>query len=127
MSRGGGGGKEFCFSLQIIEFHGFLLILIFEDFLNLGFNEITTRPGDCLVVGWGQGKKKNHFPHRHHEIISWSLGDKLFSFIDFKTFSPRDQEIVSWWGGGKEFCVLTSNYLVPWISFNFNFQRFSKL
>ena len=53
LSHGGGGGKEFCFSLQIIEFHGFLLILIFEDFLNLGFNEITTRPGDCLLVGVG--------------------------------------------------------------------------
>ena len=51
----GVGEKNFVFSLQIIWFHGFLLILIFKDFLNLCFNEITTRPGDCLVVGWGQG------------------------------------------------------------------------
>ena len=29
--------------------------------------------------------------------------------------SPRDQEIVSWWGWGKFFCLLTLNNLVLWI------------
>ena len=61
-------------------------------------------PQDQKIVSWWGGskvRKKIISPHPHHEIISWSLGDKLFSFIDFKTFSPRDQEIVSWWGWGQ--------------------------
>ena len=61
-------------------------------------------PRDQEIVSWwggGKVRKKIISPHHHHEIISWSLGDKLFSFIDLKTFSPRDQEIVLWWGWGK--------------------------
>ena len=53
-------------------------------------------PRDQDIVslwGWGQGHLF------HHEIISW-WGWGLEDFVDFKTL-----------GGGKEFCVLTSNYL----------------
>ena len=87
-------------------------------------------PRDQEIVSWwggGKVRKKIISPHPHHEIISWSLGDQLFSFIDFKTFSPLARRLSRGGGGGKEFCVLTSNYLVQWISFNFNFQRFFKL
>ena len=36
-----------------------------------------------IVSWWGGGKvrKQNISPHPHHKIISWSLGDKLFSFF----------------------------------------------
>ena len=50
-----GGGEEFCFLLQIIEFYGFILILIFEDFLILFFMK---SPRDQEIVSWWGGGKE---------------------------------------------------------------------
>ena len=69
LSRGGGGGKEFCLLTSNHLVSWICFNWNFQRFFYLGFNEITTRPGDCLVVGVGEKNFVSHF--------------KLLSFMDF--------------------------------------------
>ena len=41
--------------------------------------------------------------------------------------SPRDQEIVSWWGWEKEFCLLTSNHFFIEIFKDFFYLGFNEI
>ena len=47
------------------------------------------------------------FPHPHHETISWSRGEKVLKSMKLNSLSPRDQEIISWWGWGEIIFFLT--------------------